>query len=261
MSHSDSIVIIPTYNEKENVEKIINAVFSLEKCFHVLIIDDGSPDGTGDIVRRIIGSGLDDRLFIMEREGKLGLGTAYIAGFKWALERDYEYVFEMDADFSHNPDDLPKLYAACRDEGYDVSIGSRYVSGVNVVNWPMGRVLMSYFASKYVRFITGMNVRDTTAGFKCYRRRVLQTIPLDKIRFKGYAFQIEMKYTAYKIGFKIKEVPVVFVNRREGVSKMNGGIFGEAFFGVMRLRLDGWFRKYPKASPQPSPKGEGDVNS
>ena len=185
-------------------------------------------------------------VFIVERSGKLGLGTAYIAGFKWALERDYGYIFEMDADFSHDPNDLPRLYSACADEGYDLAIGSRYVSGVNVVNWPIGRVLMSYFASKYVRLVTGFKVHDTTAGFKCYKRRVLKTIELDKIRFKGYGFQIEMKFTAYKIGFKIKEVPVIFINRREGVSKMSGGIFGEAFFGVMRLRWDGWTRKYPK---------------
>jgi dolichol-phosphate mannosyltransferase len=246
MNQSDSIVIIPTYNEKENMEKIIRAVFSLEKCFHILVIDDGSPDGTADIVHRLMDTEFADRLFIIERTGKQGLGTAYITGFKWALAHDYEYIFEMDADFSHDPNDLPRLYAACHDEGNDVAIGSRYVSGVNVVNWPIGRVLMSYFASQYVRFVTGFKVHDTTAGFKCYRRRVLQTIPLDQIRFKGYAFQIEMKYTAYKIGFKIKEVPVIFVNRREGVSKMNGGIFGEAFFGVIRLRMDGWFRKYPK---------------
>ena len=246
MNTSDSIVIIPTYNEKENIEKIIRAVFALDKCFHILVIDDGSPDGTATIVRRMIDEEFADRLFMLERKGKLGLGTAYITGFKWALERDYEYVFEMDADFSHGPADLPRLYAACHDEGYDVAIGSRYVSGVNVVNWPIGRVLMSYFASKYVRFVTGFTVHDTTAGFKCYRRQVLQTIPLDEVRFKGYGFQIEMKYTAYKIGFKIKEVPVIFVNRREGTSKMSGGIFGEAFFGVMRLRLDGWTRKYPK---------------
>ncbi len=246
MNNCDSIVIIPTYNEKENMEKIIRAVFALDKCFHILVIDDGSPDGTANIVQRLMQTEYSDRLFIIERQGKLGLGTAYITGFKWALQHQYDYIFEMDADFSHNPDDLPRLYAACHDKGYDVAIGSRYVSGVNVVNWPIGRVLMSYFASKYVRFITGFNVHDTTAGFKCYKRRVLETISLDKIRFKGYAFQIEMKYTAYKIGFKIKEVPVVFVNRREGVSKMNGGIFGEAFFGVMRLRLDGWFKKYPK---------------
>lgn len=246
MHTSDSIVIIPTYNEKENMEKIVRAVFSLEKCFHILVIDDGSPDGTADIVKRLMRDEFADRLFLVERTGKLGLGTAYIAGFKWALERDYEYIFEMDADFSHNPNDLPRLYAACHDEEADVSVGSRYITGVNVVNWPMGRVLMSYFASKYVRFITGISVNDTTAGFVCYRRRVLQTLEFDKIRFKGYAFQIEMKYTAYRIGFKIKEVSVVFVNRKEGTSKMSGGIFSEALFGVMRLRLDGWFRKYPK---------------
>ena len=243
---SDSLIIIPTYNEKENIEKIIRAIYGLQKLFHILVIDDGSPDGTAAIVKRLMADDFDGQLFIVEREGKLGLGTAYIAGFKWALEHGYEYIFEMDADFSHDPNDVPRLYAACHDEGYDVAIGSRYVSGVNVVNWPIGRVLMSYFASKYVRFVTGFKVNDTTAGFKCYKRRVLNTIELDKIRFKGYAFQIEMKFTAYKIGFKIKEVPVIFVNRREGVSKMNGGIFGEAFFGVMRLRLDGWLRKYPK---------------
>jgi len=242
---SDSIVIIPTYNEKENVEKIIRAVFALEKAFHILIIDDGSPDGTAQIVHRLMTSEFGDRLFIIERKGKLGLGTAYITGFKWSLEHGYDYIFEMDADFSHDPADLPRLYAACHDEGYDLAIGSRYVSGVNVVNWPMGRVLMSYFASRYVRLITGCPIHDTTAGFKCYRRRVLETIPLDQVRFKGYGFQIEMKYTAYKIGFKIKEVPVIFVNRREGTSKMSSGIFGEAFFGVLKLRWDGWFRKYP----------------
>jgi len=246
MNESDSIVIIPTYNEKENIEKIIRAVFSLDKYFHILIIDDGSPDGTAAIVRNLIETEFNERLFLIERSGKQGLGTAYITGFKWALEHKYGYVFEMDADFSHDPKDLPRLYDACHEDGYDVAIGSRYVSGVNVVNWPIGRVLMSYFASKYVRFITGFKVHDTTAGFKCYKRRVLETIPLDEIRFKGYGFQIEMKYTAYKIGFQIKEVPVIFVNRQEGVSKMSGGIFGEAFFGVMRLRLDGWLRKYPK---------------
>lgn len=243
---SDSIIIIPTYNEKENIEKIIRAIFSLQKDFNILVIDDGSPDGTAAIVKRLMAEEFANRLFIIEREGKLGLGTAYIRGFKWALEHGYDYIFEMDADFSHDPNDLPRLYSACADEGYDVAIGSRYISGVNVVNWPIGRVLMSYFASRYVRFITGFKVNDTTAGFKCYKRRVLNTIELDKIKFKGYAFQIEMKYTAYKIGFKIKEVPVVFVNRREGVSKMSGGIFSEALFGVMRLRLDGWFRKYPE---------------
>ena len=241
---SDSIVIIPTYNEKENIEKIIHAIFSLPKAFDILVIDDGSPDGTAEIVKKMMSD--EGRLFLLERSGKLGLGTAYIMGFKWALERDYQYIFEMDADFSHDPKDLPRLYEACAVEGYDVAIGSRYVSGVNVVNWPIGRVLMSYFASKYVKFVTGFNIHDTTAGFKCYKRRVLETIELDKIRFKGYGFQIEMKYTAYKIGFRLKEVPVIFVNRVEGVSKMSGGIFGEAFFGVMRLRLDGWLRKYPK---------------
>ena len=246
MRESDSIVIIPTYNEMENIEKIIRAVFGLEKSFHILVIDDGSPDHTGDKVEELIEKEFKGSLFCLHRKGKLGLGTAYITGFKWALEHGYEYIFEMDADFSHDPNDLPRLYAACHDEGYDVAIGSRYVSGVNVVNWPIGRVLMSYFASQYVRLVTGFKVHDTTAGFKCYKRRVLETIPLDQVRFKGYGFQIEMKLTAYKIGFKIKEVPVIFVNRREGVSKMSGGIFGEAFFGVMRLRWDGWFRKYPK---------------
>lgn len=243
---SDSIVIIPTYNEKENMEKIIRAVFGLDKFFHILVIDDGSPDGTAKIVHRLIETEFSDRLYIIERSGKLGLGTAYITGFKWALDKGYDFIFEMDADFSHDPNDLPRLYAATHDEGNDVAIGSRYVSGVNVVNWPIGRVLMSYFASKYVQTVTGFHVHDTTAGFVCYRRQVLETIELDKIRFKGYAFQIEMKYTSYKIGFKIKEVPVVFVNRREGTSKMSGGIFSEAFFGVMRLRLDGWFKHYPK---------------
>ena len=245
---SDSIVIIPTYNEKENIEKIIRAVFGLEKNFDILVIDDGSPDGTAAIVKNLIAGEFAGRLHILERKGKLGLGTAYIKGFKWSLEHGYDFIFEMDADFSHDPNDLPRLYAAIHDEGYDVAVGSRYVSGVNVVNWPIGRVLMSYFASKYVRFVTGFQVHDTTAGFVCYRRKVLETIDLDAIRFKGYGFQIEMKFTSYKIGFKIKEVPVIFVNRREGTSKMSGGIFGEAFFGVMRLRLDGWFKKYPKIS-------------
>ena len=245
MKESDSIVIIPTYNEKENIEKITRAVFALEHPFHILVVDDGSPDGTASIVKHLMSGEFSDRLFLIERSGKLGLGTAYITGFKWALSHGYEYIFEMDADFSHDPNDLPRLYSACHDDGYDLAIGSRYVSGVNVVNWPMGRVLMSYFASKYVRIITGFPIHDTTAGFKCYKSRVLSTIDLDAIRFKGYGFQIEMKYTAYKIGFRIKEVPVVFVNRREGESKMSGGIFSEAFFGVMRLRWDGWFRKYP----------------
>ncbi len=234
---SDSIIIIPTYNEKENIEAIIRAIFSLEKIFDILVIDDGSPDGTANIVKNLQKNEFCDRLHIVERSGKLGLGTAYIAGFKWAIEHKYDYVFEMDADFSHDPKDLPRLYAACAKEGYDVAIGSRYVSGVNVVNWPMGRVLMSYFASKYVRFVTGFPINDTTAGFKCYRREVLETIDLDGIWFKGYAFQIEMKFSAYKLGFKIKEVPVIFVNRQLGTSKMSSGIFGEAFFGVIRLKL------------------------
>ena len=245
MQTSDSIVIIPTYNEKENIENIIRAVFGLQKVFHILVVEDNSPDGTADIVRRMQKE-FPERLFMIERKGKLGLGTAYIAGFRWAIEKKYDYIFEMDADFSHNPDDLPRLYAACHDKGADLSIGSRYVSGVNVVNWPMGRVLMSYFASKYVRIITGVKIHDTTAGFVCYRRSVLETIELDKVRFKGYAFQIEMKYTAYKCGFNITEVPVIFVNRELGTSKMNSSIFGEAVFGVIRLRLDGWFKKYPK---------------
>ena len=246
MHTSDSVVIIPTYNEKENIEKIIRAVMALEHGFHVLIIDDGSPDGTADIVKGLQEGECRERLFLMERSGKQGLGTAYIAGFKWCLTRGYDYVFEMDADFSHNPADLPRLYAACAQQGADVAIGSRYVSGVNVVNWPMSRVLMSYFASVYVRTVLGFHVMDTTAGFKCYRRRVLETLDLDRVRFKGYAFQIEMKFTAYKCGFRLVEVPVVFVNRVEGTSKMSGGIFSEAFWGVIKLRLDGWFKKYPQ---------------
>ena len=241
----DSIVIIPTYNERENIEAIIRAVFSLEKFFHILIIDDNSPDGTAGIVKSLQQE-FPDRLFIIERTGKLGLGTAYIAGFKWCIARHYDYIFEMDADFSHDPEDLPRLYEACACGGADVAVGSRYITGVNVVNWPMSRILMSYFASKYVRMVTRLPVRDTTAGFVCYRREVLETIELDKIRFKGYAFQIEMKFTAYKCGFSIKEVSVVFVNRKLGVSKMNGSIFGEALFGVLQLAVSGWFRKYPK---------------
>jgi dolichol-phosphate mannosyltransferase len=239
---SDSIVIIPTYNEKENIEKIIRAVFSLEKQFDILVVDDGSPDGTSIIVDDLK-SEYRDRLFMLEREGKLGLGTAYITGFKWALQREYDYVFEMDADFSHNPKDLIRLYDACSKEGADVAVGSRYITGVNVVNWPISRVLMSYFASIYVRIISGMNIKDTTAGFKCYKRKVLETIDLDSIRFKGYAFQIEMKFTAYIFGFKVKEVPIIFINRVEGVSKMNSGIFGEALFGVIRLKWDSLFKK------------------
>jgi dolichol-phosphate mannosyltransferase len=243
MQTSDSIIIIPTYNERENIEDIIRVIFGMEKVFHILIIDDGSPDGTADIVKRLQEE-FPERLFMIQRKGKLGLGTAYIAGFKWSLNHQYDYIFEMDADFSHDPKDLPRLYKACSEEGGDVAIGSRYVSGVNVVNWPMGRILMSYFASAYVRIITGMPVRDTTAGFKCYRRRVLEKINLDKIHFKGYAFQIEMKFTAYKYGFKIIEVPVIFTNRQKGTSKMNSSIFGEAVFGVIKLKVWSWFRKY-----------------
>ena len=245
MQNSDSIIIIPTYNEKENIENIIRAVFGLEKFFHILIIEDNSPDGTADIVRKLQEE-FPERLFMIERKGKLGLGTAYITGFKWAIEKKYDYIFEMDADFSHNPQDLPRLYAACHDQGADLSIGSRYVSGVNVVNWPMGRVLMSYFASKYVRLITGLPIHDTTAGFVCYRRRVLEAIGLDSIRFKGYAFQIEMKFTAYQCGCRIQEVPVIFINRELGTSKMNSSIFGEAVFGVIRLKWNSWFKKYQK---------------
>lgn len=245
-SASDSVVIIPTYNEKENIEAIIDAVMGQPHDFDILIVDDGSPDGTADLVRGRM-ERYPGRIHLLERSGKLGLGTAYIAGFKWALERpQYEYIFEMDADFSHNPADLIKLYNACAAEGADMSVGSRYITGVNVVNWPMGRVLMSYYASAYVRMITRLKIRDTTAGFACYRRRVLQTIELDKIKFKGYAFQIEMKFTAHKCGFKIKEVPIIFVNRENGVSKMSSGIFGEAVFGVIRLKWNSWFRKYPR---------------
>ena len=241
---SDSVIIIPTYNEKENIENMIRALMSLEHSFDVLVVDDGSPDGTANIVKSMM-EVFPERVYIIERSGKLGLGTAYIAGFKWALAQGYEYIFEMDADFSHNPADVPLLYSACANDGYDLSIGSRYVSGVNVVNWPMGRVLMSYFASKYVRFITRLPVFDTTAGFNCYRREVLETIDLDKIRFKGYAFQIEMKFTTHQCGFRIKEVPVIFVNRALGTSKMSGGIFSEALFGVIKLKVGSWFRKYP----------------
>ena len=244
---SDSIVLIPTYNEKENIENIIRAVFGLEHDFDILVIDDGSPDGTASIVKCLQGE-FSNRLHLLERSGKQGLGRAYLAGFDWALQREYGYVFEMDADFSHNPKDLLRLYKACAEEGADVAIGSRYVSGVNVVNWPMGRVLMSYFASKYVRIVTGLPVADTTAGFKCYRRQVLETIELDKIKFVGYAFQIEMKFTAYKCGFTIKEVPIIFINRELGTSKMSGGIFGEAFLGVLRLKWQSLFRKYPQKS-------------
>lgn len=231
---SENLVIIPTYNEKENIERIIRYVFQLPLDTDLLIIEDNSPDGTADIVKRLINE-FPERLHIIERQGKLGLGTAYITGFKWALEHGYNYVFEMDADFSHNPDDLVRLRQACVD-GADVAVGSRYKTGVNVVNWPMGRVLMSYYASAYVRFITGMTVRDTTAGFVCYTRRVLETIDFNRIKFVGYAFQIEMKYTALKLGFKIEEVPIIFTDRTEGQSKMSKGIFKEAVFGVINLR-------------------------
>lgn len=242
---SDSIVIIPTYNEKENIENIIRAVFGLERKFHILIIDDGSPDGTAEIVKNLQKE-FPDALHMVERSGKLGLGTAYIAGFHWALERNYQFVFEMDADFSHNPKDLLKLYDSCANNGADLSIGSRYISGVNVVNWPMGRVLMSYCASIYVKLVTGLSINDTTAGFKCYRREVLQTIELDRIHFKGYAFQIEMKFTAWKCGFTLKEEPIIFVNRELGTSKMSGGIFSEAVMGVLKLKMSSIFRKYPQ---------------
>lgn len=238
----DSIVIIPTYNEKENVETIIRAVFDLKKDFDILIVDDGSPDGTAYLVKELQ-KVFPGRLHLMERKGKQGLGTAYIAGFKWAIFQKYDYIFEMDADFSHDPKDLIRLYRACASEGADVSVGSRYVTGVNVVNWPMGRVLMSYFASKYVRFITGLKIHDTTAGFVCYRRKVLEAIPLDEIRFKGYAFQIEMKFTAVELGFKVKEVSVIFTNRVLGTSKMSKSIFGEAVLGVVQLKANSIRRK------------------
>lgn len=241
---SDSVVLIPTYNEKENISKIIEAVLGLGHQFDILVIDDNSPDGTAAIVEDIMTR--EQQVHILKRPGKQGLGTAYIAGFKWAIEQKYDYIIEMDADFSHNPNDLIPLRAACADEGADVSIGSRYITGVNVVNWPMGRVLMSYYASAYVRIVTGMSVRDTTAGFVCYRREVLETMDLDKIRFKGYAFQIEMKFTAFKFGFKIKEVPIIFVNRVLGTSKMNSSIFGEAVFGVIKLKVGSWFKSYDR---------------
>jgi dolichol-phosphate mannosyltransferase len=244
---SDSIIIIPTYNERENIEKIIRKVISLPKQFDILIVEDSSPDGTGEIVKNLIKE-FPERLFIEERKGKLGLGTAYIHGFRWSIAHNYEYVFEMDADFSHNPDDLVRLYAACKDQGADMAIGSRYINGVNVVNWPMGRVLMSYYASAYVRFVTRMKIRDTTAGFKCYTKKVLETIELDKIRFIGYAFQIEMKFTAWKHGFNIVEVPIIFTDRTEGQSKMSKGIFKEAILGVLSLKIRSWFRKYKKAA-------------
>lgn len=236
------IVIIPTYNERENIENIIRKVFSLDGGYDILIIDDGSPDGTAAIVKRLQQE-FPERLHMIERPGKLGLGTAYITGFKWSIDKGYDYTFEMDADFSHNPEDLPRLYQACKD-GADLAIGSRYCDGISVINWPIGRIIMSYYASVYVRTILGMKVYDCTAGFKCYSNKVLRTIDLDKVEMKGYGFQIEMKYTTYKLGFKITEVPIIFVNRKAGTSKMSGGIFGEAFWGVIKLK----FRKLkPKA--------------
>jgi dolichol-phosphate mannosyltransferase len=244
---SDSLVIIPTYNEKENAENIIRKVFSLPKEFHILIVEDNSPDGTADIVKRLMNE-FPGKLFIEERKGKLGLGTAYIHGFKWALQRNYGFIFEMDADFSHNPEDLVRLYNAIKNKEGDLAIGSRYITGVNVVNWPMGRVLMSYYASAYVRFITGMKIRDTTAGFKCYSNQVLTSIDFSKIRFTGYAFQIEMKFTAWKLGFKLVEVPIIFTDRTLGASKMSKGIFKEAIFGVISLRWRSLFHKYHRLS-------------
>lgn len=242
---SDSLVIIPTYNEKENIEKIIRKVFSLPKDFHVLIVEDNSPDGTAGIVKSLLQE-FAGKLFIEERQGKLGLGTAYIHGFRWALQRDYQYIFEMDADFSHNPDDLIRLYQACAANGADLSIGSRYIKGINVVNWPMSRILISYFASFYVRLITRMKIKDATAGFKCYTRKVLETIDLSSIRFVGYAFQIEMKFNAWKFGFNIVEVPIVFTDRTEGQSKMTKGIINEAVFGVLKMKWKSFFKTYPK---------------
>ena len=242
---SNALVIIPTFNEIENIEKMIRKIFSLSKPYDILVIDDGSPDKTADIVKHLKESEFNDILHLIERPGKLGLGTAYICGFKWALKKGYDYIFEMDADFSHNPKDLIRLHEACLN-GADMSIGSRYKSGVNVVNWPVGRVLISYFASAYVRLVTGMNIRDTTAGFKCYTRKVLESIDLDRIKFRGYAFQIEMKFTAWKMGFNIIEIPIVFTDRKEGTSKMSGGIFNEALWGVLKMKFNSFFRSYKR---------------
>ena len=242
---SDSLIIIPTYNEKENIEKIIRKIFSLEKSFNILIVDDGSPDGTGNIVKDLQ-TEFAEKLHIEERTGKLGLGTAYIHGFKWALKRDYQFIFEMDADFSHDPNDLIRLYNANAIKGGELAIGSRYVSGVNIVNWPMMRLLMSFFASKYVKIITGMPIHDSTAGFKCYKRKVLETINFDKIQFVGYAFQIEMKFKAWKYGFNVVEVPVIFTDRTEGTSKMSGGIFFEAVLGVIQMKVKSLFKSWAK---------------
>ncbi len=240
---SNKVVIIPTYKEKENIENIIRVVFNLPEPFDILIIDDNSPDGTADIVKNLIKE-FPERLHIIERSGKLGLGTAYITGFKWSLEHGYDYIFEMDADFSHPPEDLINLYNACHTDGFDMAIGSRYISGVNVVNWPMGRIMMSYYGSMYVHIVTRMKIMDTTAGFVCYTRKVLDVIDLDKIKMKGYGFQIEMKFTAWKKKFKIKEVPIIFTDRKQGTSKMSGGIFGEAVWGVLKMKIASWFKKY-----------------
>lgn len=240
---SNKVVIIPTYKEKENIENIIRVVFNLPESFDILIIDDNSPDGTAAIVKNLMKE-FSDRLFIIERSGKLGLGTAYITGFKWSIEHKYDYIFEMDADFSHPPEKLIELYEACSKNGFDMAIGSRYISGVNVVNWPMGRVLMSYYGSAYVRFVTRMKIMDTTAGFVCYSRKVLENIGLDQIKMKGYGFQIEMKFTAWKKKYKITEVPIIFTDRKQGTSKMSTNIFGEAVWGVMKMKISSWFRKY-----------------
>jgi dolichol-phosphate mannosyltransferase len=237
---SDSIIIIPTYNEKENIERMIRTILKLPKPFHILIIDDHSPDGTAEIVKKLMQE-FPTQLLMTERQGKLGLGTAYLTGFNRALDIGYQYIFEMDADFSHNPDDLIKLYKACAEEGADLAIGSRYISGINVINWPLRRVLMSYSASKYVRLVTGMRIMDTTAGFKCYRKIVLDRIDLSRINMKGYGFQIEMKFKTWKLGFKIVEVPIIFTDRKEGASKMSGSIFGEAFKGVIKMKIVSYF--------------------
>ncbi|MCU0418450.1 MAG: polyprenol monophosphomannose synthase [Cyclobacteriaceae bacterium] len=248
---NNAIVVIPTYNEQENISLIIDAVLALPKDFDILIVDDNSPDGTAEIVKHLqqgYNTAANSRLHLLQRQGKQGLGTAYLAGFAYALEHGYEFILEMDADFSHDPKDLVKLYLSCAEEGYDLSVGSRYVTGVNVVNWPMGRVLLSYFASAYVRLITSLPIHDTTAGFVCYRRKVLETIPLHEVKFVGYAFQIEMKFTAWKYGFNLTEVPIIFTERVRGQSKLSAGIFKEAFFGVIQMTIKSWFRKYIPAT-------------
>jgi dolichol-phosphate mannosyltransferase len=250
MTKEKNLVIIPTYNEKGNIDRIIEKIFSLNVPFHILVVDDNSPDGTPKVIKELQKK-YPDLLFLIEREGKLGLGTAYITGFKWALEHNYDYIYEMDADFSHNPDDLPRLYNACAYDGADLAIGSRYKNGANVVNWPIGRILVSYFASRYVSFITGMKIKDATAGFVCYHRKVLETINLDKIRMIGYAFQIEMKFAAWKYGFKLVEIPIIFTNRSVGTSKMSGGIFNEAVWGVIAMKVRSIFKKYKKYETHP----------